>query len=237
MALLDRIKLKKLTIKAYRSKSRSARELIGTYEAMFNPPSFSQKYEIEYGKNQGMNSTNSPVNYARSRPRELSFKLILDETGVNEMGIMKLGGTRTVADRVKNFVDLTFRMNGDIHQPNFLVVEWGGKEDGGLIFSCRLSSVNVTYTSFNRDGSPMRAELDVVLFSDQDVKSRMAKENKHSPDLTHQRTVRSGDTLPLLTKEVYGTSAHYLRVAQVNNLDNFRSLTPGQVLSFPPLEQ
>lgn len=117
------------------------------------------------------------------------------------------------------------------------MVEWGGKEDGGLIFSCRLSSVNVTYTSFNRDGSPMRAELDVVLFSDQDVKSRMAKENKHSPDLTHQRTVRSGDTLPLLSKEVYGTSAHYLRVAQVNNLDNFRSLTPGQVLSFPPLEQ
>lgn len=235
MPLLDFVKLKKLTIKAYKSRSRSTTDLIGTYEAMFNPPSFSQKYEVVYGKNQGMNSTNQPVNYARSRPRELNFKLVLDETGVNEMGILKLGGTKTVANRVKEFIDLTFTMNGDIHEPNFLVVEWGGKEDGGLIFSCRLTSVNVSYTSFNLDGSPMRAELDVKLLSDQDVKARMAKENKSSPDLTHQRTVRSGDTLTLLTKEVYGTSAHYIRVAQINNLDNFRSLEPGQVLSFPPL--
>lgn len=236
MALLDRVKLKKLTIKAYKARSRSASDLIDTFEAMFNPTSFSQKYEIEYGKNQGMNSTNKQVDYSRSKPRELNLKLILDETGVNEMGIMRLGGTRTVADRVQEFVKLTFRMNGTIHEPNFLVVEWGGKEDGGLIFSCRLGSVNVSYNNFNRDGSPMRAELDVILVSDEDIKKRMATENKSSPDLTHQRTVKSGDTLPLLTKEVYGTSAYYVRVAQANNLDDFRNLTPGQELFFPPLE-
>ena len=41
----------------------------------------------------------------------------------------------------------------------------------------------------------MRAELDVTLISDQDIKKRVAKENKSSPDLTHPRTVKSGDTL------------------------------------------
>ena len=140
MALLDSMKLKKLTIKAYKKRARSVGDLIGTFEAMFNPASFSQKYEIEYGKNQGLNSTNKQVNYTRSRPRELSLKLILDGTGVHEIGILKLGRQKTVSDRVKEFIDLTFRMNGSIHEPNFLVVEWGGKEDGGLIFSCRLSS-------------------------------------------------------------------------------------------------
>ena len=236
MGLLDSMKLQKLTIKAFKKRARSSADLIGEFEAMFNPTSFSQKYEIQYGKNQGLNSTNKPVNYARSKPRELSIKLILDGTGVHEMGIFKLGSQKTVSDRVKEFIDLTFRMNGSIHEPNFLLVEWGGKEDGGLIFSCRLGSVNVSYTGFNRDGSPLRAELDVTLISDQDIKKRIAQENKSSPDLTHHRIVKSGDTLPLLTKEIYGTSQYYLRIAQVNNLDSFRNLTPGQELIFPPLQ-
>lgn len=236
MALLDRMKLKKLTIKAYKKRSRSVVDLIGSFEAMFNPASFSQKYEIEYGRHQGLNSTNKRVDYARSKPRELNLKLVLDGTGVQEMGILTLGRQKSVSDRVKEFIDLTFRMNGSIHEPNFLVVEWGGKDDGGLIFSCRLASVDVAYTSFNRDGSPLRAELDVRLISDQDVKKRMAQENKSSPDLTHSRIVKSGDTLPLLTKEVYGSSQYYLRVAQANNLDDFRNLTPGQEIFFPPLE-
>lgn len=236
MALLDRMKLKKLTIKAYKKRSRSVVDLIDSFEAMFNPASFSQKYEIEYGRHQGLNSTNKRVDYARSKPRELNLKLVLDGTGVQEMGILTLGRQKSVSDRVKEFIDLTFRMNGSIHEPNFLVVEWGGKDDGGLIFSCRLASVDVAYTSFNRDGSPLRAELDVRLISDQDVKKRMAQENKSSPDLTHSRIVKSGDTLPLLTKEVYGSSQYYLRVAQANNLDDFRNLTPGQEIFFPPLE-
>ncbi len=236
MALLDRMKLKKLTIKAYKKRSRSVVDLIGSFEAMFNPASFSQKYEIEYGRHQGLNSTNKRVDYARSKPRELNLKLVLDGTGVQEIGILTLGRQKSVSDRVKEFIDLTFRMNGSIHEPNFLVVEWGGKDDGGLIFSCRLASVDVAYTSFNRDGSPLRAELDVRLISDQDVKKRMAQENKSSPDLTHSRIVKSGDTLPLLTKEVYGSSQYYLRVAQANNLDDFRNLTPGQEIFFPPLE-
>ena len=236
MALFDRMKLKKLTIKAYKSRSRGTGDLVGTFEAMFNPASFSQKYEIEYGKNQGMNSTNKVVSYSRSKPRALKLKLILDGTGVHEMGISQLAGQKTVSERVKEFIDLTFRMNGTIHEPNFLVVEWGGQEDGGLIFSCRLGSVDVSYSSFDRDGSPLRAELDVTLISDQDVKKRMAKENKSSPDLTHSRIVKSGDTLPLLCQEIYGQATYYLRVAQVNNLDDFRNLRPGQELFFPPLE-
>jgi hypothetical protein len=240
MPLLDRMKLKKLTIKAYEDRKRSKPvkkgTFEGTFEAMFNPTSFSQKYEIQYGYKQAVNSTDKEAVFARSKPRELNIKLILDGTGVHEMGIFRLAGRPTVSDRVKEFIDLTFRMNGNIHEPNFLLVEWGGKEDGGLIFSCRLASVNVSYTSFNRDGSPLRAELDIILISDKEVKKRLREDNMKSPDLTHHRVVKSGDTLPLLAKEIYGSAGHYLRVAQVNKLDDFRNLTPGLELIFPPLE-
>jgi nucleoid-associated protein YgaU len=55
--------------------------------------------------------------------------------------------------------------------------------------------------------------------------------------LTHSRIVKSGDTLPLLSKEIYGNSAYYLQLAQANNLDDFRNLQPGQEIFFPPLAQ
>jgi hypothetical protein len=236
MPLLDRMKLKKLTIKSFKKKARSGVPF-GTFEAMYNPTSFSQKYEIEYSKPQSTGSSGKTNYYTRSRPKTLQIKLILDETGVQDMGISTLGPQKKVADLVKKFVDLTFRVNGDTHEPSYLVAEWGGKDDGGLIFSCRLESVDISYVSFNRDGSPQRAELDVVLVGDEDVKRRVAKENKSSPDLTHSRVVKSGDTLPLLCKEIYGTSQYYLRVAAVNNLDDFRNLMPGQELIFPPLSE
>lgn len=234
MSLLSKMKLKKLTIKAFATRARSGLP-IGTFEAMFNPETFSQKYALGYETRQAPNSTSKQIKYTKSKARQLNLKLILDGSGVDEMGIMGFGRD-TVSQRVKRFLDITFHMNGKIHQPNFLLVEWGGKEDGGLIFSCRLADVNVTYTSFDRDGAPLRAELDVNLIYDEDIRKRLAKENKSSPDLTHTRIVKAGDTLPLLTKEIYGDASHYLRVAQVNNLTDFRRLTPGQELFFPPLD-
>ncbi len=234
MALDNLFKLAKLKIEAYSDVKRGKPDLIGSFEAMFNPESFSRKYEIVYGENQGLNTSGNAVNYSRSAPTELNLKLILDGTGVNEIGILK-SGMKKVSERVEELLDLTFRMNGDIHEPNYLKVIWGSLSD--LNFPCRLSNININYTSFDRSGHALRAELDLSLISDEDATKRMSKENKSSPDLTHSRIVMAGDTLPLLAKQIYGSSAHYLWVAQFNQLDDFRNLTQGQTLYFPPLPQ
>lgn len=231
MALKNPFKLEKLKIIAYKDPGRSTTDVVGKpFEAMFNPESFNQKYEILYSNQQSTNSTGREATYTFSKPSELRLKLVLDGSGVTEMGIFQFGEQKKVSERVKDFLDLTFKMNGEIHQPNYLKVEWGT-----LIFSCRLESVDISYTSFNRDGTPLRAELDVSLISDIEVEKRLTEENKNSPDLTHSRVVKNEDTLPLLCKEIYGSSVHYLKVARVNNLDDFRNLSPGQEIFFPPL--
>jgi len=48
--------------------------------------------------------------------------------------------------------------------------------------------------------------------------------------------VRDGDTLPLLCERIYGDSRYYMAVARFNGLRQFRALTPGMALHFPPLE-
>lgn len=229
MTLSNPFKLEKLKIKAYSDGERQSS--VGTFEAMFNPETFKRTYEIVYGRGQGMGNSDQTAVYSRSEPSDLNIKLLLDGTGVHEMGVMQLVDQPTVPERVSKFLDLTFTLNGDIHQPNYLIVEWGD-----LSFSCRLGSAEVTYTSFDKDGRALRAELNVTFYSDVEVAKRLHQENRTSPDLTHSRVVKHGDTLALLTKEIYGSSAHYLFVAEKNELDDFRNLTPGQELLFPPLE-
>jgi hypothetical protein len=121
-------------------------------------------------------------------------------------------------------------MNGDIHQPNFLTLSWGD-----YAFSCRLTSLDITYKLFDEAGDPIRAELAARFVKDKSAKTILLEARKSSPDLTHVRVVKSGDTLPLLCKEVYGSSAHYLRVAADNGLDDFRRLVSGQTIFFAPL--
>jgi nucleoid-associated protein YgaU len=123
-------------------------------------------------------------------------------------------------------------MDGSIHEPKFLKIEWGT-----LIFKCRLKSVNISYTLFDKAGKPLRAELDTTFVSDLKDSERVKAENKTSPDLTHKRIVRAHDTLPLMCKEIYGTEGYYLQVARANKLDNFRNLQLGQELFFPPVEK
>ncbi len=230
---LNLFKLEKLKIKAYEKGTRSGSPT-ATFEAMFNPSSFKQSYKTTWAKKdqQGINSSGAKAQYSRSEPERLDIDLVLDGTGVDQMGVLTLlGSSKTVKDRVKEFLDAAYRYNGNIHEPNFLVVEWGS-----LKLSCRLESVDINYTNFDRDGTPLRAELKVGFISDEELDRLAKKEDKKSPDLTHSRIVREGDTLPLLTSKVYGSPQYYLDVARFNRLDNFRSLTAGQQILFPPLE-
>ncbi len=85
MALTNPFKLEKLKIKAYSDVERSAE--VGTFEAMFNPESFKQTYEIVYGRGQGMGSSDQTAKYTRSKPSDLNIKLLLDGTDPGDSSI------------------------------------------------------------------------------------------------------------------------------------------------------
>jgi hypothetical protein len=135
-----------------------------------------------------------------------------------------------IAEQIDAFKKLVFSYNGNIHSPNYLKLVWGT-----MLFRCRLASLSINYTMFKPDGTPLRARAKASFIGFTDEVELAKKANKSSPDLTHEVTVRTGDRLPLLCFEIYGTSAPYLAVAEVNGLTDFRRLVPGTKLLFPPL--
>jgi Contractile injection system tube protein len=234
LAINDRFELEKLTINAYGDSMRTGQPL-KSLKVMFNPESFSMKHVNDYGKLQALDTTGASARYWSSRPDGLALDLIFDGTGVGVYGASATGGpaTPSVREQVDNFLKLCFDMDGDLHQPKFLKIQWGQGELKE--FDCRLESVDITYTSFDRGGSPLRAKLATKFIEDLDPSKRIRLENKKSPDMSRSRVVKAGDTLPLLCKKLYGDPGLYLFVARANALDDFRNLKPGQTLLFPPL--
>lgn len=230
MALPNPFKHEKLKIEAYEDKKRS--KSIETFEAMFNPTSLNMCYGNKFLHGEVPDNGEPIAIYSYTESQDLNLKLILDGTGVTDFGVETLFGKGhgSVTKQVEKFLKLCFYVKDKTHEPNYLKIKWGL-----LDYRCRLSNVNITYTLFDKSGMPLRAELDTTFISDDDGEAIQRKLNFSSPDRQHMRVVKSGDTLPLLAKEIYGDAAHYLRVAQVNNLDNFRNLTPGHELFFPPL--
>jgi hypothetical protein len=225
-------KLQKFQILSYQDEARSL--ALGSFKAMFNPASVSSRHENRFSKLQGINTSGRSAKYGQTLPREFSFDLVLDGNGVTETGISRLFGSTTVAEQVTLFKKLCLNMDGSLHQPKFLKIQWG---DGELKdFSCRLQSVDIEYSLFDKNGAPLHAVLKTSFIEDLPTPQRVREEGKESPDLTHSRIVRAGDTLPLLSKLIYGSTVHYLRLAQFNQLDDFRNLTPGQEILFPPLD-
>jgi hypothetical protein len=246
MGLGDLFAMAKLTIEGYKDERRSGAAL-RKFKAQYNPETFSLHHENVFQGQQGIGSTSSASPWSHSRPKRLSIDLVLDGTNVGYMGVELLLHVPTVAEQISSFLATCYQLVGDIHQPLFLKLKWG-KALGGFAalagpggmsepsFNCRLESADIKYDLFDRDGAPLHAVVSATFVEQLDPAKQAAAENRSSPDLTHRRVVADGDTLPLLCREIYGSASHYLRVAQVNELDDFRNLTVGQELIFPPFD-
>ena len=217
-------KLTKLKIEAYEDdKYQKATGKVFT--TAINPSKLQEKFSIDYSKKQGKGVSSEPLKFSKIKSPEFKLDLLFDGTGV-------LADKRSVDDQIKGFKEVVLKLDGKIHQPYYVKIIWGS-----FLFTGRLTDLDLEYTLFNPDGKPLRAKGKCVFREGINKEVRAAKEKKSSPDLTHERLVKSGDTLVKMCYDIYGDSRHYLEVARVNGLINFRTLEVGTTLYFPPIDK
>lgn len=216
--------LKKFLIEAYTS-SKYDGSPVDSYSVMFNPESYTQKYEIEYQDAQGKGTSGSPQVYGKIKPREYTFELLIDGTGVSSE-------KKDVQKEIDKFLSVTGKHEGDIHRPKYLKISWGT-----LLSKCVLKSADITFTLFNPDGTPLRAKISAVFSENIEDTLRAATERNASRDLTHYRVTGDGDKLPLKAYKIYKDHTYYLQIARFNKLKNFRRLNTGDRLVFPPVKK
>lgn len=221
--------LSKLKIQAYSDKEFKNKVDNGEFTTYMNPEKYTYHYKIEQNKTQAQGTSDVAPKFAKKLPEQLEIEFLFDRTGVLKDYPAKDGG---IVDDLDHFKDVILKYNGDEHKPNYLSIAWGS-----LLFKGCMSEMSIEFKLFKPDGSPVRAVAKVKFTGFVEDNLRVARENNKSPDLTHYRTVKEGDTLPLMTYRIYGDSRYYLEVAKVNNLPNFRKLKAGQQIFFPPIQK
>jgi hypothetical protein len=230
----------KLRIKAYKDEQFTEEVGDGEFKTLLNPEQYKFNYKIDQNEDQASGTSAASPRFNKALPEDLELEFVFDRTGVLvDYGKSGSADDNTfrdegngIIDDIEQFKKVIFDYNGDEHKPNYLIISWGT-----LLFKGTLSEMDITYKLFKPDGTPLRATARAKFKGFVEDNLRVAKENNSSPDLTHIREVKEGDTLPLMTFRIYGDSKYYLEVAKVNRITNFRKLTVGQKIFFPPIEK
>lgn len=193
--------------------------------AMFNPEKYSRNYEILTEEKKGAGKSGGTLLFKGLKPQEFSFDFLLDGTGAVTEKV-------EVADKIKEFLDTVYKVEGKIHRPKYLKLNWGE-----AIAKCMLKKAAINYSMFDPGGKPLRASIKADFTENISDKLRDAMDKPSSPDLTHTRTVKEGDTLAGLVYDIYESLDPLLIVAKANSLNSMRQLTPGQSIKFPPIKE
>lgn len=226
-------KLEKMLILAFSDSEKAENggliEADDVFEALINPESYSLSYKLKFSESaQGQGTSGQQLKYEYTEPEEISFDFLFDNTGIID------GKPRSsIADDLKRFKEVVVAYKGDAHEPRHFKLVWGENS----IFKGRVTELTINYKLFRPDGTPIRAVATVRFKSSIEEQKRAAREDRTSPDLTHARKVKAGDTLPLMCHRIYGDPKYYLQVAAANGMNNFRKLEPGTDLFFPPIEK
>ncbi len=195
--------------------------------AILNPEQFAVREALRWSSDPPPGQEGGDPVYVHTQPRTFTIDFMLDGTGVNTNGV-KIPVTAQVA----LFRAVTTNVQGTIHRPHYLMVQYGT-----FINICILNSTTVTYTMFDLAGLPIRARISAT-FTERKVGTLSAILGMlSSPDLTHKVSVQEGDLLPVLTRAIYNNQYYYLQVARANGLTNFRALKSGTELTFPPIDK
>jgi hypothetical protein len=234
----------KMKLVGYKDKTFDSSKKTGCEcDALINP----EGYSITYGtatSDQTAQGSSEVISKFKSRSAQtLSFKFLFDGTGIIKKSDGILSGLASglaipglnakptdVVEMLSKFKQVVYDYDGKTHEPPYVQIQWGV-----LLYNCRLTYMTVNFKLFKPDGTPLRAEADCFFEGVVDEQKLAGIENKQSPDLTHIRTVKEGDTLSLMCYSEYGDSKYYYQVAQFNNLIDFKNLTAGTKLLFPPL--
>ncbi|MEP0266728.1 LysM peptidoglycan-binding domain-containing protein [Dokdonia sp.] len=234
--------LAKLEIATYTDSGYKTKVGSNAFNAFINPQSYSVRFKNNFDTKRSVGQQKDNYKYTSSDSPDLDLEFLFDGTGVvqqnsgNRLLNILSGGSdfvkETVKGQIDKFIKATGEYEGTIHKPYNVIISWGDFEFKGVLLE-----LTIDYKMFTPDGKPLRAIGKAKFHESISPELAEAEAKSSSPDLTHTRMVKAGDTLPLMVERIYGDDKYYLEVARINNITSFRQLQPGTEIFFPPIEK
>lgn len=214
------------------------------FQVLYNP---SQLQISQVGWQRGWSQQLVPANSPATLNLELFFDTSLPESLPSlwdvaiaaphlvkmPVAVSKIGIADDVRPYTKKIIALT-QNDGTLDKcprPPKCSLQWGHLTEP-FEFRGVLLRVTTNYTRFLPDGTPTRATLSCAF---EEWQSNETQKKRSNPVDDPTRIVKRGETLSSIAAEEYNDPALWRVIAAANQLSDPRRLTPGQVLTVPPL--
>jgi len=194
-------------------------------EVQFNPTEYGVDRGATYAELQVPGLQMPLLQFVRGDAQTLSLELFLDGTDKRTSATP----AQTVAGRLtalRAFVTV----HPELHAPPVCRFTWGEVEFTGVVTQLR-----ERYTLFSETGAVLRARVTTTFKSYQAPEVQLRQMKLHSPDRTRVRVLREGETLMELAREAYGDPRLWRAIAEKNDIDRPRFVSPGTPLRIPSL--
>ena len=198
------------------SKGDSARRVVNV---LFNPTDLSLESGSHYASMPVPGLSMPILQYIRGESNVLNLELFLDRTDQGkdiEADIAALEG----------FI----RIDSSLHAPPVVDFAWGKFAFTGVVTSLREKM-----TLFSEDGRRLRSRLSLSLKSYKSAEVQLRDLKLASPDRSHARVLREGETLAHIAYEVYGDPRMWRPIALANGIERPRFIEPGTPLWIPAM--
>jgi nucleoid-associated protein YgaU len=203
-----------------------------TIDCWFNPTQYSIAKTNSWVRANAPGQSLPETQFSGGNPRSLTIELLFDASPD--------GDVSKVTDELFAMMEADKALGGqrgtNSARPPKLQLSWGGYHS----FWAVCTSLNVQFTMFKADGTPIRATTTLTLMqAEEDLRStrgsvaRPQNPTTRSDMRLRAHVVRDGDSLQSIAYEHYGDPTDWRRIADFNGIDDPLRLRRSSTLSIP----
>jgi hypothetical protein len=195
-------------------------------ECMFNPTEYRLSQSMMVTRNRSASTEGGTPEFSGTSPMTLTTQLFFDD-------FASLEGD--VTPKISTLLEWTRPTPSSRDSgrpcPPLVAFRWGGNPQLDD-FQGFLKTVNINYTIFRRDGTPVQAKVDITL---EGQREQFGSQNPTSHAINSRRvhTMVEGDTLQSIAYRELGRPAYWRAIAELNGIDDPLRMTAGTTLLIP----
>jgi nucleoid-associated protein YgaU len=187
---------------------------------MFNPTEYKISQSVSISRAKGRWRPGGTVEYLGTSALTVSMQLFFDDFASAE---------GDVTPKISKLLDWQKPQPGK-KPPPLVKFKWGNKQLDS--FEGIITQLNINYTVFRKNGTPVQAKVDVTMEGVRKWKPG-TNPTSHAVDMRKVHTIVEGESIHAVATAELGRPAFWRAIAEANGIDDPLRVKPGQALFVP----
>lgn len=193
----------------------------GELTFMFNPTEYRMSQTVNITRSASVFKPGGEIEYTGTSGLTVTMQLFFDD-------FASVKGD--VTPKISKLLEWQKPNEAEQTGPPYVKFEWGNKQLQN--FKGVITQLNISYTLFGKDGTPIQAKVDLTL--DGNVEVEPGKNpTSHAVDMRRVHTVVEGETIQTVAYAELGRPGYWRAIAAVNGIDDPLRVRPGRALLIP----